>query len=393
MMEYVQLSIKNLSYQKARALLTLLGVIIGIMAVVSMISIGTGMKVALDEALGVLGSDKILVTPKMTYGALGETFTDEDSDEIEKIPGVRFVSPMVSVTTNAEFKGEEKPITVWGLDPVKADKTFSGASGYDIADGRWIQKGDRNKISIGSTVRDDFFERRVSVGNTIKIKGEPFKVVGIFEKTGDRDSDAAVYADLDQVREIFGMDGRITLMIVRIDKGQDIDRVQKRIEDLLEKRRGNEDFAVITPKQMSEQIGEAFSIVSIVFGGLAAVSLIVGGVGIANTMIMNVMERRKEIGIMKATGAANDTIMKMFLVESGVIGVIGGIIGIFLGYLISVMINIAAETYLGPGILRTSVSIQTVVFALGFSFVVGVLSGIFPAYRALKLDPVDALRD
>lgn len=392
-MEYIILSIRNLSYQKSRALLTLLGVIIGIMAVVSMISIGTGMKVALDEALGVLGQDKILVTPKVTYGAVGETFTDEDSDEIEKIPGVRFVSPMVSVTTNAEFKGEEKLITVWGLDPVKADRTFSGASGYDIADGRWIQKGDKYKISIGSIVRDDFFERKVNVGNTIKIKGEPFEVVGIFEKTGDRESDSAVYADLDQVREIFGMGDRVTLIVVRIDKGQDIDRVQKRIEELLEKRRGNEDFVVISPKQMSEQIGEAFKIVSVVFGGLAAVSLIVGGIGIANTMIMNVMERRKEIGIMKATGAGDDTIMKMFLVESGVIGLAGGIIGIFLGYLISVLINILAETYLGPGILRTSVSVQIVVFALGFSFVVGVLSGIFPAYRALRLDPVEALRD
>lgn len=393
MMEYVQLSIKNLSYQKGRAFLTLLGVIIGIMAVVSMISIGTGMKVAMNEALGVLGSDKILVTPKMTQGALGETFTDEDSNEIEKIPGVRFASPMISVTTNAEFKGEEKAITVWGLDPVKAGRTFSGASGYDIADGRWIKKGDGNKISIGSIVSDDFFDRKVNVGNTIKIKGKPFKVVGIFKKTGDRNSDTAVYANLDQVREVFGMGNKITLIIVRIDKGQDINLVQKRIENLLEKRRGNEDFAVITPKQISEQIGAAFSIVSIVFGGLAAVSLIVGGVGIANTMIMNVMERKKEIGIMKATGAANDTIMKMFLVESGVIGVVGGIIGIVLGYLISVMINIAAETYLGPGILRTSVSIQAVVFALGFSFVVGILSGIFPAYRALKLNPVDALRD
>ena len=393
MMEYILLSIKNLSYQKGRAFLTLLGVVIGIMAVVSMISIGTGMKVALDEALGVLGQDKILVTPKMTQGALGETFSDEDSNEIEKVPGVRFASPMVSVTTNAEFKGEEKPITVWGLDPVKADKTFSGASGYDIADGRWIQKGDKYKISIGSTVHDDFFERSVNVGNTIKIKGEPFEVVGIFEKTGDRDSDSVIYANLDQVREIFGMDNKVTLIIVRIGQGQDIDRVQKRIEDLLEKRRGNEDFTVVTPKQISEQVGEAFKIVSVVFGGLAAVSLIVGGIGIANTMIMNVMERKKEIGIMKATGAANGTIMKIFLVESGVIGIIGGGIGIFLGYLVSIMINLAAETYLGPGILRTSVSIQTVVFALGFSFVVGILSGIFPAYRALKLDPVDALRD
>jgi putative ABC transport system permease protein len=392
MLQYIELTIKNLSYRKMRTFLTLLGVIIGITAVVSMVSIGAGMKVALEEALGVLGTDKIIVSPKFTHGVLGEGFTDADSDEIINIPGVNFVSPMVSVSTNGEFKGEEKTVTVWGLEPEKAEKTYAGASGYRMMEGRWLRGGDRSKICIGYTLHDDYFERNVYVGNTIKIKGEAFEVIGIFDKTGDRDSDLVIYADLDQVRELFGMEKKLTMIVVRIKKGHDIEDIRKKIENLLEKRRGEKDFVVITPKQIVEQAGAAFKVVQVVFGGIAAVSLIVGGIGIANTMIMNVLERTREIGIMKATGASHSHVVKIFLFESGVIGIFGGAIGIFFGYFISKLINIAAGKYLGEGILMTSVTMQMVLFALSFSFIIGILSGIYPAYRAVKLDPVEALR-
>jgi putative ABC transport system permease protein len=139
-------------------------------------------------------------------------------------------------------------------------------------------------------------------------------------------------------------------------------------------------------------IKEMTQVVQIVFGGIAGISLMVGGIGIANTMIMNVMERTPEIGIMKATGATNNQIMKVFLVESGTFGLIGGSIGVFFGYLISKAINVAAETYLGPNLLVTAVTNDMILQALGFSLVVGVVSGVYPAYRAVKLDPVEALR-
>lgn len=392
MIQYIELSIKSLSHRKMRTFLTLLGVIIGITAVVSMISIGEGMKVSLEEALGVLGTDKIIVSPKFTHGVLGEGFKDADSDAIMDIPGVNFVSPMVSVSANGEFKGEEKTVTIWGLEPEKAEKTYAGASGYRMKEGRWLRKGDRSKICIGYTIHDDYFGRRVNVGNTMKIKGQAFEVIGVFQKTGDRDSDMAIYADLDQIRELFGMEEKLTMIVVRIKRGHDIEDVRRRIEALLEKRREEKDFVVITPKQIVEQVGAAFRVVQVVFGGIAAVSLIVGGIGIANTMIMNVIERTREIGIMKATGASHLHVMKVFLFESGVIGVVGGSIGVFFGYIISRLINITADRYLGEGILTTHVNVQMVAFALSFSFIIGILSGIYPAYRAVKLDPVEALR-
>ncbi len=391
MIEYAALSLKNLSYRKFRAFLTLLGVVIGIAAVVSMISIGTGMKVALEEQLKVLGTDKLIVSTPQVFGGRTKELTDEDADAIESVIGISFVSPLYSVSTNVKFRGEEKTGTVWGLDPEKAEKTFAGASGYTLMEGRWIGKGDRNKITIGYGIHDDFFEREVHVGNALYIKEHPFQVVGIFRQTGDRDSDYAIYADMDQLRQLMGKEKEITLIIVRIKEGSSIEQVAMRIEDTLEKRHEEKSFVVLTPKQIVEQVGETFKIIQIVFGGIAAVSLVVGGIGIANTMVMNVLERTAEIGIMKSVGASKEHILRIFLFEAGMIGIIGGGIGIVLGYAISRAINIAADRYLGQGILYTTVTPEMALSALVFAFIVGIISGVYPAYKASKLNPVEAL--
>ncbi|MFQ5815284.1 MAG: ABC transporter permease [Candidatus Hydrothermarchaeaceae archaeon] len=393
MMDYLLLSLKNLTYHKARAALTLLGVVIGITAVVSMISIGSGMTASLEEQLEVLGSDKIIVTSTYSFGAKGAALTERDSDALEDIPGVHFSSPLLSFSSPTEFKGAEKLGTIWGLDPAKAERTFAGVSGYDLMRGRWLQKGDRNKIVIGYNIHHDFYDREVGVGNTIKIKGETFSIVGVFVKTGDRDSDNAIYGDIDRMREISGLEGdTISGSIVRVKEGYDTVRVGKAIEALLEKRHGEEDFAVLTPQQIVEQVSQAFRAVQVVFGGIAAVSFLVGGIGIANTMLMNVMERTREIGVMKATGATSLVVVKVFLTEAGVIGTVGGVIGILMGYAISVGINFAADTYLGEGVLHTAVTPWIALLAMAFSFIIGLLSGIYPAYRASNLDPVEALR-
>ncbi len=392
-MDYLAMSLRNLTHQKTRAFLTLLGVIIGITAVVSMISIGSGMKESLKEQLKVLGTDKIIIQSSYVFTAKGGSLTQSDSDALEDIAGVNFASPLISIALPTEFKGSEKIATMWGLDPEKAERTFAGASGYTIKRGRWLGRGDRSSIVIGFRVHDDYYDRKAEVGNTINIKGAPFEVVGIFEKTGDPDSDKAIYADIDRLREIAGMQGdSITMTIVRVKEGHDTLEVGKRIEDLLEKRRGEKDFEVLTPKQIVEQVGEAYKAVQIVFGGIAAVSFLVGGIGIANTMLMNVMERRREIGIMKAVGATRLAVIKIFITEAAVIGSVGGSIGILMGYVISAIINFGADKYLGEGILHTAVTPSLAFFALGFSLIIGILSGIYPAYKAAKLDPVEALR-
>ena len=394
MLDYLQFSAKNLSHHKLRSFLTLLGVIIGIMAVVSMISIGSGMKAALKEQLEQLGSDKIFILPRLAYGTAAATLTDSDADAIQQVPGVAFVSPLYSVAGDVEFRNQRKIVKIYGVDPEKAEATFGGgASGYRLLKGRWLQRGDRYKVVLGYGVATDVFSRDVNVGSTLKIHGIAFEVVGVFKKTGDREKDYTLYTNLDTLREIFGAGDRVTLIIARVEKGANIDQVRLRIERELEKRKGSkENFFVMTQKEIIERVGEAYRIVQVVFGGLAAVSLIVGAIGIANTMIMNVTERTREIGVLKATGASNAQVMKIFLTDAALLGLVGGSIGVVLGWLISLGINAAAAHYLGEGVLTTAVTPELVVFALAFSLIVGVVAGLYPAYRALRLHPVEALR-
>lgn len=392
MLQYIELSLKNLVRQKMRAVLTLMGVIIGITAVVSMVSIGAGMTKAIEDQFASFGTNKIIIASTSEYGAKGQGLVDADVDDIEDVMGVAFVSPMYSVSTGTEFKGEEKVAGVWGLDPGKSERTFSDVGGYRLFKGRWLKSGDRNVVTIGFTIHDDFYNNRVEIGNKIKIQGEAFRVVGIFQKTGDPDQDKSIIVNIDRIRELLGREDSVTTMVARVKDGADVNVVRQRIEERLKNRHKDAEFTILTSQQLIETISSSLKVVQVVFGGIAAVSLVVGGIGIANTMVMNVMERTREIGIMKATGATNSHVMKMFLVESAIFGFIGGIAGVFSGYVLSKIINAAAERYLGPGLLTTAVTPEMVTIALGFSVAVGVLSGLYPAYRAVKLDPVEALR-
>ena len=394
MLQYIELTIKNLTYNKARSLLTLMGVIIGITAVISLVSIGSGMQASIQEQFEGFGANKIIITAQNMQGGMiqAKGLTDADARAIEKVPGVAFVSPMYSVATGSEFRGEEKVVTVWGLDPKKAARTFSDTGGLRILQGRWLQNGDRTNIVIGNKFHDDYYDRPVHLGNTIKIQNKKFTVVGIFMKSANREHDTKIFGNMDTFRELMGKGNSVSAMVAKTNAGANTKTVVLRITERLKKTHEEDEFVVMSSQQMIETMQSAFKVIEVVFGGIAAVSLIVGGVGIANTMIMNVLERTREIGILKATGASNTQVMKIFIVESAIIGLIGGSIGIVFGYFISKLINVVAAVVLGPGILSTVVTGQMVVLALSFSLIVGVLSGVYPAYKAVQLDPVEALR-
>jgi putative ABC transport system permease protein len=392
MIQYLELTFKNLTYRKMRTFLTLLGIIIGITAIVALVSIGEGMTKSVNDQFDQLGADKIFVASMVAAGGTGEGLNDDDLKKIQKIPGVKAVIPVVTLIAGSEFKGEEKALPITGVPAKEAEQVFSDAQAYRVFRGRWIGPGDRKKATIGFNIHEDFYRVKVNVGDKIEIQGNEIDVIGIFADSGDNDQNTRIFMDFDYLREIMNKGNDITSMVVRVDDVGKAETVTIRIEEALEKNHDTSSFLVMTSQQLVEQITDSLKVIQVVFGGIAAVSLIVGGVGIANTMVMNVLERTKEIGIMKATGAKRAHILKMIVVESGIIGIIGGSIGIIIGFIMSLGINIAAEQYLGPNVLSTAVTPTLAGFALGFSFIVGVISGVYPAYRASKLDPVIALR-
>jgi putative ABC transport system permease protein len=278
MLQYIELTLKNLAYQKMRAVLTLLGVIIGITAVVAMVSIGAGMSIAVEEQFEAFGTNKIIVTATQQLGATGQGLTDSDVDAIGDVFGVEFVSPMYSVSTGTEFKGEEKVATVWGLDPDKAERTFSDVGGYNMYAGRWLQSGDRNVVVVGYQIHDDFYKTPIESGNKLTIQGEDFRVVGIFKEVGDPDQDNVIMMNIDTLRELLGRGDSVSGIIVRAKNGADVDIVALRIEERLKNRHEDAEFMVSTSQQLLESIKSMTQVIQIVFGGIAGISLLVGGI-------------------------------------------------------------------------------------------------------------------
>ncbi|NIA10737.1 MAG: FtsX-like permease family protein, partial [Nitrospiraceae bacterium] len=215
--------------------------------------------------------------------------------------------------------------------------------------------------------------------------------VGIMGEIGNRNDDSAIYMSLDDAERLFDVSDEYDTFFVKIKEGSDVDDVANRIRDRLEDEHGEEDFTVMTAAQMTEMVGSILSAVSAVLIGIGAISLLVGGVGIMNTMYTSVVERTREIGIYKALGAENNTILTLFLVESGLIGIFGGVIGIVLGFGLARVVEMIGRE-MGVGLLHAWVSWELVVFALLFSFSIGILAGFLPARSAAKMNPVDALR-
>jgi len=262
--------------------------------------------------------------------------------------------------------------------------------------GRELDEGDRYKAVIGNNIAHTAFDREVGIGDKISILGQEFRVIGIYEKIGNAMDDNSIMVPIEIMRDLIGEEERISMLYLNTKKGYDVQKVAENIEeelrDFRDEEEGDETFAVSTAKDLIETFGSVLNIVQVVVIGLAAISLLVGGVGIMNTMYMAVMERTREIGTMKAIGATNADILTIFLFESGVLGMIGGLIGVGIGLGLSKTVEIVVVQFYGTPLIQAHISLALVGGAIAFSFVVGMISGILPAKQASGLKPVEALR-
>ncbi|HIE30926.1 MAG TPA: ABC transporter permease [Methanosarcinales archaeon] len=399
--DYFRFCVRGMVQRKTRSYLTIIGIVIGIMAIVGLISIGVGMQVYMDEQIGKMGVNKIIIMPVPPGGAFGPSsastyFTDRDVRAVEKVRGVDANSYMVYRTSIITYKDIEATAPIVGMVPSIAEDAYFDVQGYELDSGRDLEDKDTHKITIGYWIAHKAFKvgdtyKEVEIGDKIEIKEQGFKVVGIMEEIGNRDDDMTIIMSLDDAEQLFDVSGEYDFFFVKVKEGSDPEDVADRIRDRLDKLRGEEDFTVMTAAQLSETVGSILSAVSAVLIGIGAISLLVGGVGIMNTMYTSVLERTREIGIYKALGAENNTILTLFLVESGLIGVFGGLIGIVLGFAMALLVEMIGRE-MGVGLLHAWISWELAAFALIFSFSIGVLAGFLPARSAAKMNPVDALR-
>jgi len=395
--ESFEIALDTFKHRKLSSILTVLGIVIGIAAIISLVSIGTGMQEALGEALEGMGSDKIMIMPGSLDDMSGfaaittDSLIDKDVEIIEDISGVKVAAGMLMKSLPIKFDDEVKSSYVTGLSGEKADKLFLEMEIFEINEGRPYKEGDSKVIVVGSRFADDIFEEDVNVGDTLYIKNTKFKVIGNLKSIGNDEDDSNILIPLNDMRELVGGKDSLTMVWAQVSNPSNIDSVAEKIEKKMEDKYGENTISTITSGQMAEMMDGIFSTISFVIGGIASIAMIVAGVGIANTMFTSVMERTKEIGVMKAIGATNMDVVQIFLVEAALLGLLGGVIGVSLGLLISYGITFAAGDSLGVA-FEATVTNDMILFSLGFSLFVGIISGIYPARRAARLQPIEALR-
>lgn len=401
--DFLSISFKGMRKRKLRAWLTMLGIIIGIAAVVSLISLGDGLRTAITGQFGSLSTDKLTIQNAGTgMGPPGSTtirkLTSHDVDIIEKVSGVDIVVPRLIRVVKMDYnRGVSFTYSTSLPDDEKKAEIFYSAFDAKLEDGRLLKASDRNEILIGSEVaKGNEFDKAIKVGSVLKIQNKDFKVIGILKPSINFIVNVAIVLSESDMKEILKIGDEYDLIVAQVSKGANIDEVGARISRALRRDRdekvGEEDFSVQTPLQAVSSVNTILNIINLIVTGIAAISLIIGGIGIANTMYTSVLERTREIGIMKAIGAKNSDILLVFVIESGLLGLIGGIIGALVGLGMAFLVASIASSFLGENIISVSVNYSLLLGAVAFSFAVGLLSGLFPARQASKLRPVDALR-
>ena len=399
--EYFNLAVKNLKKRGLRSWLTMLGIFISIATIFTLVSLSLGLQGAVEEQFQTLGTDKIFVQTATGFFAppgteTGVQLTEEDIEVISKVRGVKDYSYFVAGNAEVEFGNEKRFLMVWGLPTDHMDVYFE-VGAFEIEEGRYLENNDNNAVMLGNFFKTkNILGKPVRAGNKLTINGQDVRVKGILEVIGNPDDDRSILLDLESFRNIFDTEERVDFIMVQIDEGEDIREVAERIEKDLRKSRGvnedTQDFDLFTPDELLESFSTILAIITGFLGGVAGISLVVGAIGIANTMYTSVVERTREIGVMKAIGARNSDITWIFLIESGLLGLIGAMIGVILGYGFSKTLEIIAVNNLGTNLLQAAAPWYLIVGCLAFGFIVGAVSGTLPAIQASKTNVVEALR-
>ena len=397
------IALKNIRERKTRVFLTLLGIAIGIMAIVSLMSIGEGMEVAITEELSSL-SDTIVVTIGVDVeGAApsggGLTFanmnylTDRDIGGIQRIQGIKDISPILSSSGLIEYNNEMKGASLLGMNPYNMKAVF-GIDSLGLESGEFLQEGDQNKCLIGYNIAHEYFDSEITVGSRIKINNKKFFVSGIYKEEGmgfSTQTDDSIHLTESDFTQLTGQKN-VSAALVRVYDVNDAETIASEIEMIINTNHGEDDIAsVVTMSSILDSIKSVLSIIQTVLIAIAAIALIVASIGIMNTMLTSVMERTHEIGVMKAIGARNGDVMSIFLFEGMFISLLGGISGIIIGVVGAQGFSMATAQSMGS-MLQPVFTIFSITLGLTVAVLVGMISSFYPAWKAAKMSPIEAVR-
>ncbi|MBL9044158.1 MAG: ABC transporter permease [Myxococcales bacterium] len=395
--ELLLTALDTLRANKVRAVLTTLGVIIGVLSVILLVSLGEGARSYLGDTFAGLGSNILQVQPgrRETKGfggpALGTVYKITREDEqilARRSTATDGVSGVVTGGGTVRYLNRRRDTLVLGVS-----SRFTEIRQMNVEQGRFLSDEDiesrRRFVVLGRTVLSELFGEENPLGKVIKVADGEFRVIGLMEHKGQTlgfDLDDIVFIPVTTAMDLFAMEGLSHILLRARDKVS-VDPAIEEVTDILRRRHNDQvDFTIISQDDMLSTVNGIMNTFSLVLIAIASISLVVGGIGIANIMLVSVRERTREIGVRRAVGAKKRHVLLQFLLESIVISLLGGLIGLGLGALI-----IMVGRLLLPG-LPVRLSFDIVLIAVGFSGLVGVLSGVVPAQRAASLDPVEALR-
>ncbi|MTI66353.1 MAG: FtsX-like permease family protein [Firmicutes bacterium] len=382
----LKLAFKGIIANKMRTFLTMLGIIIGVSAVIILVALAQGTTQSVTESIESMGTNLITVT--ITGRGTDTTLSYDEVMKFNEKEGVSGVSPVVSGNVTAKYGNNSTSVSLEGVD-----SNYETVRNHSVQTGRFIKNLDveyRNKIVIlGTEVVDEIFNGINPVGKDIQINGTKFKVVGVLEKKGSSmggSNDEKILTPISTAQRFLKSTG-VKNFYIQAKSSDKVEIVEKQTEISLLKKFENDDdsYRIFNQSEMLSTMDDVTKNMTLMLGGIAAISLLVGGIGIMNIMLVSVTERTKEIGIRKSIGAKRKDILNQFLLESAVISGLGGIVGILTGIGGSSLLKVLVG-------LNTSISISILIISFGFSLVVGVFFGMYPANKASKLEPVDALR-
>jgi len=396
--EALALALEMLVANRVRSALTMLGVVIGVAAIILLVSLGEGATAYITNELTGLGTNLLIITPGKTQTSGGfhppiastvRKLTYDDAVALRRRASLLTDAvPLVLGTGKIRYQGNSRHISVVGVTP-----EFQRVRNLYVEIGQFLSEEDvegrRRVVVLGRTVKRELFGEENPLGRFVTLADSRYRVIGIMERKGVSlgfDIDDLVFVPVKSAQDLFDTD-RLLEILASVGSPDDIDRAIQQVRDILIRRHGNrEDFTVISQGAILSAFTTILKILTAVLGGIAGISLVVGGIGIMNIMLVSVRERTREIGIRKAVGARRRDILGQFMIESIVLSTLGGLLGIIVG------VGGAKGLSLFFTYLPTRVSMWAVLMAFGFSAAVGVFFGVYPARRAARLDPIQALR-